>query len=166
MMSIQHQLWCHVAEFTFTWNHGNMICFWGGMTWLVVLLKPLCIMMCTRRLTCVALKAIHLGKKLIQGLFTLVISTSHSSASCPSDGINLINKDDAWCILLCLHKGDLCAVRLGPHTRMPYETMALLRNDSSVKAITSMLLHRSLYRAWHACLKFEMVGVHNGRFEK
>ena len=50
----------------------------------------------------VALKAVHLCQQLVEGLFSLIIASTNASASRSADSINLIYKDNAWCILLGL----------------------------------------------------------------
>ncbi len=55
----------------------------------------------------VALKAIHLCKKLVQGLLALVIASTNTGSTRSAHSINLIHKDNAWCILLGLQKGTL-----------------------------------------------------------
>ena len=50
----------------------------------------------------VALKPIHLCQQLVQSLLTLIIAATHSSSTRPANSINLIHKDNAWCILLGL----------------------------------------------------------------
>ena len=52
--------------------------------------------------TSVALKAIHLGQQLVDGLLTLVIATSHSSTTLAANRINLIDEDNARRLLLGL----------------------------------------------------------------
>mmetsp|Transcript_7073 Transcript_7073/g.10614 ORF Transcript_7073/g.10614 Transcript_7073/m.10614 type:complete len:239 (+) Transcript_7073:829-1545(+) len=52
--------------------------------------------------TRVAIETIHLHKNLVNGLLTLIISSSHSGATLTGDGINLINEDDAGGVLLRL----------------------------------------------------------------
>ena len=50
----------------------------------------------------VALKAVHLCQQLVEGLLALIIATTNSSASRSANSVNLIYKDNAWCILLGL----------------------------------------------------------------
>mmetsp|Transcript_55823 Transcript_55823/g.145606 ORF Transcript_55823/g.145606 Transcript_55823/m.145606 type:complete len:202 (+) Transcript_55823:761-1366(+) len=50
----------------------------------------------------VALEAIHLGQDLIECLFALVIAATHSCTALTTDGVNLINEDDARRLLLGL----------------------------------------------------------------
>ncbi len=40
------------------------------------------------------IKTVHLDKKLIQGLFALVVTAAHSSATVSTDGVNLVDEDD------------------------------------------------------------------------
>ncbi len=47
------------------------------------------------------IKTIHLGKELVQGLLTLIISAI-AAVSALTDCIDLIDKDDTRCIFLCL----------------------------------------------------------------
>ena len=47
-----------------------------------------------------SIEAIHLSQKLIQSLLTLVIPSAVPGVTALSDGINLINKNNAWCIFL------------------------------------------------------------------
>ena len=50
----------------------------------------------------VALKAIHLCQQLVQSLLTFVVATTHSSSTRSANSVNLIHKDNAWCIFLGL----------------------------------------------------------------
>ena len=52
----------------------------------------------------ISLKTIHLCKKLIQCLFTFIISTCHLPITFLADGINLINKYNTWGLFLGLFK--------------------------------------------------------------
>ena len=47
-------------------------------------------------------KSVHLHQKLVQGLFSFVISAAQAGTSLPSYGIDFIDKNNARCILLCL----------------------------------------------------------------
>lgn len=51
---------------------------------------------------CVALETIHLCEQLVDGLLAFVIAAAHASTSLPSDGINLIDEDNAWSLCLGL----------------------------------------------------------------
>ena len=53
---------------------------------------------------CIALKAVHLRQQLVQCLLTLIVATANTSSTGSTHSINLINKDNAWCILLCLQR--------------------------------------------------------------
>mmetsp|Transcript_8259 Transcript_8259/g.16557 ORF Transcript_8259/g.16557 Transcript_8259/m.16557 type:complete len:200 (+) Transcript_8259:681-1280(+) len=46
--------------------------------------------------TCVAFKSVHLCQQLIDGLLSLIITSSHSSTTLSSYGIDLIDENDAW----------------------------------------------------------------------
>ncbi|KAA6419045.1 MAG: hypothetical protein FRX49_11008 [Trebouxia sp. A1-2] len=48
----------------------------------------------------VALKAVHLCQQLVQGLLTLIIASTNTSSTRPTDRINLIYKDNAWSLTL------------------------------------------------------------------
>ena len=52
----------------------------------------------------VALKSIHLCQELVQRLLTLIVAAAYSSSARPTHSIDLVHKDNAWCILLGLHK--------------------------------------------------------------
>mmetsp|Transcript_5696 Transcript_5696/g.8390 ORF Transcript_5696/g.8390 Transcript_5696/m.8390 type:complete len:204 (+) Transcript_5696:1126-1737(+) len=52
----------------------------------------------------VAIETVHLNQNLVQGLFTLVVTSSESCTTLTSNGINLINEDDARGVLLGLVK--------------------------------------------------------------
>lgn len=54
--------------------------------------------------SCVALKAIHLCEKLVDGLLTLVIAATHAGTTLPAHSINLIDEDNAGCLGLCLQQ--------------------------------------------------------------
>eukprot|EP00976_Prorocentrum_cordatum_P099412 1191825-Prorocentrum_minimum.AAC.2 len=43
----------------------------------------------------VALETVHLGKKLVDGLLTLVVAAAHAGATLAADGVNLVDEDDA-----------------------------------------------------------------------
>ena len=49
-------------------------------------------------------KSIHLDKKLVECLLSLVMSSAHSCASSSCNSINLINKYDTWCVLFAIFK--------------------------------------------------------------
>ena len=53
--------------------------------------------------TSVALEAVHLCQQLVEGLLTLIVASTNSSSTRSAHSINLIHKDNAGCILLCLH---------------------------------------------------------------
>mmetsp|Transcript_49419 Transcript_49419/g.91157 ORF Transcript_49419/g.91157 Transcript_49419/m.91157 type:complete len:334 (-) Transcript_49419:641-1642(-) len=52
----------------------------------------------------VAIETIHLSKQLIDSLLTLIVALPKACTSLASDGINLIDEDDAGCSLLSLCK--------------------------------------------------------------
>mmetsp|Transcript_39663 Transcript_39663/g.93452 ORF Transcript_39663/g.93452 Transcript_39663/m.93452 type:complete len:364 (+) Transcript_39663:685-1776(+) len=52
--------------------------------------------------TIVDIEAVHFGQELVHSLLALVISLTEACASLPADGIDLINEDDAWRLLLGL----------------------------------------------------------------
>ena len=55
--------------------------------------------------TCIGLETVHLGKQLIESILSLVITReSCILATRTAYRINLIDKDDAWSLLLCLVK--------------------------------------------------------------
>ena len=49
-----------------------------------------------------SIESIHLGKQLVQGLLTLVVSGESAAVTFFADGIDLIDKDDTRCFLICL----------------------------------------------------------------
>ena len=51
--------------------------------------------------TGILFKAIHFGEQLIQGLLTLIVAATNPCTALPSDGINLINENNARSLLLC-----------------------------------------------------------------
>ena len=60
---------------------------------------------CQNHNTLRTVKAIHLCKKLIQGLLTLIIPAGEASAvTLLSDSINFVNKYDTGCFLISLLK--------------------------------------------------------------
>mmetsp|Transcript_38632 Transcript_38632/g.92745 ORF Transcript_38632/g.92745 Transcript_38632/m.92745 type:complete len:239 (+) Transcript_38632:807-1523(+) len=50
----------------------------------------------------VARKAIHLREDLVQGLLPLIIPPTHACTTLPPNGVNLIDEDNARCLLLGL----------------------------------------------------------------
>ena len=54
--------------------------------------------------TFVRIKSIHLHKQLVQCLFPFVVSTHRVYTSCFSKGIEFINEDYTWRLLVCLAK--------------------------------------------------------------
>src|SRR5699024_10924508 len=52
----------------------------------------------------ISTKTIHLDEQLVQGLFTLVVSTTKPSTTLTTNSINLINKYNTRCIFLCVFK--------------------------------------------------------------
>ncbi|MNM58803.1 hypothetical protein D3C81_700440 [compost metagenome] len=50
--------------------------------------------------TFVAAKTIHFYEQLVERLFTFVMATAKSGATLTTYSINLIDKDDTWCIFL------------------------------------------------------------------
>ncbi len=52
--------------------------------------------------TCVALKAIHFGQQLIEGLFTLIVTATNTSTPLTTNSINFINKNNAWGVIFGL----------------------------------------------------------------
>mmetsp|Transcript_26590 Transcript_26590/g.48252 ORF Transcript_26590/g.48252 Transcript_26590/m.48252 type:complete len:366 (-) Transcript_26590:152-1249(-) len=62
----------------------------------------------------VSIETVHLHQNLIDGLFSLIITSSKTCTTLPSDGINLINENNAGRILLRLRK-DITNTR-GTHT--------------------------------------------------
>ena len=49
-------------------------------------------------------KPIHLHEQLVERLFALVVPAAKSCPTLPSNGVNLIDEDNAWCGLLRLFK--------------------------------------------------------------
>ena len=55
--------------------------------------------------TRVSAKAIHLCQQGIQGILSFIIATiARILASCTTNSIDFIDKDDTWCLCLCLSK--------------------------------------------------------------
>jgi len=54
--------------------------------------------------TGVALESIHLSQQLVDGLLTLVVTTTHAGATLPADCVNLIDEHDARRLGLSLYK--------------------------------------------------------------
>ena len=52
--------------------------------------------------TVVCFKAIHLDQQLVQGLLTLIMATAHTGTTVTTHSINLVDKDDARCLLFGL----------------------------------------------------------------
>ena len=52
----------------------------------------------------VAFETIHLSKELVQSLFALIVSACHLTVTFLTDGIDLINKYNAWSFFFCLFK--------------------------------------------------------------
>ena len=50
----------------------------------------------------IALKAVHLGQKLVQGLLALIVAAHTAAVSLLANGIDLINKNNARGFFLCL----------------------------------------------------------------
>ena len=50
----------------------------------------------------VGLKAVHLNEKLVEGLLALIVSAAETGATVTSDGIDLVDEDDARSVLLTL----------------------------------------------------------------
>ena len=50
----------------------------------------------------IGLEPVHLDEQLVQGLLTLVIAAAQPRAAMPADGVDLVDKDDAGCVLLAL----------------------------------------------------------------
>ena len=52
----------------------------------------------------VGLETVHLHQHLVECLLALVVSTAQASATLTANGINLIHKNNARCVLLCILK--------------------------------------------------------------
>src|SRR5690606_6665127 len=50
----------------------------------------------------VALKAVHLDEQLVEGLLALVVTAAEASAAVATDGVDLVDEDDAGGVLLAL----------------------------------------------------------------
>src|SRR6202043_2348092 len=50
----------------------------------------------------VRLEAVHLDEELVQGLLALVVPAAEAGAAVTADGVNLVDEDDAGCVLLAL----------------------------------------------------------------
>ena len=50
----------------------------------------------------VGLEAVHLDEELVQGLLALVVSAAEACAAVTSDGVDLVDEDDAGSVLLAL----------------------------------------------------------------
>src|SRR5699024_11254381 len=51
-----------------------------------------------------AVEAVHLHEQLVEGLLALVVAAAHSGATLATDGVDLVDEDDAGCVLLRLHE--------------------------------------------------------------
>ena len=49
-------------------------------------------------------KAVHLGEQLVQGLFSLLVSAAVLGVAASADGVDLVDEDDAGCVLVGLFK--------------------------------------------------------------
>ena len=49
-------------------------------------------------------EAIHFYQQLVQGLLALIMATAHSRATLTPDGVDLVDKDDAWRIFFGLRE--------------------------------------------------------------
>src|SRR5260221_13425272 len=52
--------------------------------------------------TVVRLEAVHLHEELVQGLLAFIMAAAQAGATVPSDGVDLIDEDDARGVLLAL----------------------------------------------------------------
>ena len=52
----------------------------------------------------IGFKTIHFDQKLVQGLLTLIIATTETGTTVTTDGVDFVDEDDAWRILLGLLK--------------------------------------------------------------
>src|SRR5690606_12354319 len=52
----------------------------------------------------VRFKAVHLDQQLVERLFALIVSAAESRTAVSADSVDLVNKDDARCVLLALFK--------------------------------------------------------------
>ena len=50
----------------------------------------------------VGLKTVHLNQQLVQCLFTFVITTAHANTTCATNGVNLVDENDAGRVFLGL----------------------------------------------------------------
>jgi hypothetical protein len=50
----------------------------------------------------IALETVHLYEELIEGLLSLVVTATHAGATVATDGVDLIDEDDTWSVLLSL----------------------------------------------------------------
>src|SRR5690242_6884334 len=63
----------------------------------------------------VLIKTIHLDKQLVQGLLTLVVATHTRVVALAANGIYLVNKHNAWCMLFGLFEEITHACRANTH---------------------------------------------------
>ena len=49
--------------------------------------------------TAISFETIHFSKKLVNSLFSFIITHTHTLVSLSTDGIKLINEDNTWSIL-------------------------------------------------------------------
>ena len=47
-------------------------------------------------------KSVHLNEELVQGLLSLIVAAAHTGTTLSCNCIDLIDKNDTWCMLLCL----------------------------------------------------------------
>ena len=52
----------------------------------------------------VRLEAVHLDQELVERLLALVVPAAQACAAMASDGVDLVDEDDAWRVLLALHE--------------------------------------------------------------
>ena len=50
------------------------------------------------------LEAVHLDQDLVERLLALVVTAAHAGAALAADGVDLVDEDDAGCVLLGLHE--------------------------------------------------------------
>ena len=97
--------------------------------------------------SCICLEAIHLGKQLIESVFTLIIAREAGIlTSCTTDCINLIDKDDARSLLLCLVE-QISHTRGADTHKHLHEVRARNREEWYIRLAGNSLCQQSLTRS-------------------
>mmetsp|Transcript_19865 Transcript_19865/g.50816 ORF Transcript_19865/g.50816 Transcript_19865/m.50816 type:complete len:448 (-) Transcript_19865:200-1543(-) len=101
--------------------------------------KDVCAVRCRNNNdTAVALEAVHLSQDLVQGLLTLVVATAHARAALATNGIDLVDEDDARGLLLRLLEDVAYAGRA--HTNEELDELGGRRLDEGHTRLTCQRL--------------------------